>query len=406
MSRMPIPDDWDGLDYCCTIIEWPNSPHWRAIFVGLLTQPTRGWFWDERTGSVIEAQAIGEQIELRNFSEECTMGCLEDLTNVITQLGITISNTVLNAGGCGCSGTGGAGIYEQEQSTFTDTGDNFPDGYPDRGEYELAKCRLARYILDRWSADLSRIRTVNAAGQSAQALAAILAVLALTPIPFTQLTLLAAAILGLASLGIAVLVEAIDELITWINAVDICLLYSAADAGIAKQNILDNLDEQTFTQDTLAKNLFSYLVNFDAINIIFQDNPTINVDSLPTADCSECATPACYQGYSISLGTGPSYPTNGGTFESQAHLGYQYLQVTSFPVGQDFLFQGINDHVDQTPLTGDQYRFRSHDADPGEYDLWMSDSPPADDTVFENLESFIISGDVSSMFGVNFGCAP
>ncbi len=54
---MPIPDDWDGLSFCRFAICWPDSPLWRVVLRGLVSEPARGFFWDERTGRVTDVLA-------------------------------------------------------------------------------------------------------------------------------------------------------------------------------------------------------------------------------------------------------------------------------------------------------------------------------------------------------------
>jgi len=66
MVKLPIPDDWNGQDWTCVQLDWPNSPQWLAILNGLLTQATRGRLWDGRTGSITDVQAIGREIWYRN----------------------------------------------------------------------------------------------------------------------------------------------------------------------------------------------------------------------------------------------------------------------------------------------------------------------------------------------------
>lgn len=70
--KTPIPNDWDGVSYCCHIVEWPDSPKWRYLLKGLLLSPSHGRFWDESTGTVTDAQAIGLDIYDRNciFQED------------------------------------------------------------------------------------------------------------------------------------------------------------------------------------------------------------------------------------------------------------------------------------------------------------------------------------------------
>jgi hypothetical protein len=70
--QVPIPDDWDGTSFCCHIVEWPDSPAWRQILAGLLLSPSSGRFWDGATGTIIDAQETGREIETRNciFDED------------------------------------------------------------------------------------------------------------------------------------------------------------------------------------------------------------------------------------------------------------------------------------------------------------------------------------------------
>jgi len=65
--QVPIPDDWNGEKWKCYQIEWPDSPQWTAIFLGLLTYATRGRYWDGNSGSIIGAQSIGMDIYGKNY---------------------------------------------------------------------------------------------------------------------------------------------------------------------------------------------------------------------------------------------------------------------------------------------------------------------------------------------------
>jgi hypothetical protein len=65
--KVIIPNDWDGEDWQCFTIQWPNSPQWLALLLGLVTTPTRGRWYDETTGNIKGAQAIGAEIFARNF---------------------------------------------------------------------------------------------------------------------------------------------------------------------------------------------------------------------------------------------------------------------------------------------------------------------------------------------------
>jgi len=64
--KLPIPNDWNGEDWACIQVQWPNSPLWIAILNGWLSQSARGRTWDENSGTITEAQTIGREIWQRN----------------------------------------------------------------------------------------------------------------------------------------------------------------------------------------------------------------------------------------------------------------------------------------------------------------------------------------------------
>lgn len=65
--QIPIPDDWDGVSWQCAQVEFPDSPLWTAILLGLLSYATRARVWDGDSGSILDAQAVGREIWERNF---------------------------------------------------------------------------------------------------------------------------------------------------------------------------------------------------------------------------------------------------------------------------------------------------------------------------------------------------
>jgi hypothetical protein len=65
--KIPIPDDWNGEEWRCVQINWPNSPLWLALLAGFMSTPSRGRFWDEDTGTITDIQAIGRAIFDRNY---------------------------------------------------------------------------------------------------------------------------------------------------------------------------------------------------------------------------------------------------------------------------------------------------------------------------------------------------
>lgn len=72
--KIPIPDDWDGNTWQCVKLEFPASDKWLALLNGMLSQWRRGRLWDEDTGTVLDAVAVGTEIWERNSA---LLGCGE-----------------------------------------------------------------------------------------------------------------------------------------------------------------------------------------------------------------------------------------------------------------------------------------------------------------------------------------
>jgi len=64
--QVPIPNDWNGEDWFCVQVQWPNSPQFIGLLNGLLSIGTRGRFWDEDTGRLTDIQAVFWDIFDRN----------------------------------------------------------------------------------------------------------------------------------------------------------------------------------------------------------------------------------------------------------------------------------------------------------------------------------------------------
>lgn len=65
--KLPIPDDWDGESWTCVQVQWPDSPKYLGVLLGFLSYLTRGRTYDESSGIIKDAQAIGWQIFNRNY---------------------------------------------------------------------------------------------------------------------------------------------------------------------------------------------------------------------------------------------------------------------------------------------------------------------------------------------------
>lgn len=67
MPQLPIPDDWNGDDWRCVQVFWPDSVKYNALLIGFLSYLTRGRAWDAKTGSITDVQAVGWDIYRRNW---------------------------------------------------------------------------------------------------------------------------------------------------------------------------------------------------------------------------------------------------------------------------------------------------------------------------------------------------
>lgn len=92
MPQIPIPDDWAGADWTCQIIEWPDSVQWLALLRGFMSTAARGRFWDARTGTITDAQAIGLEIERRNPVSSC-----DDLITAVNNLVTAVEGIEINS---------------------------------------------------------------------------------------------------------------------------------------------------------------------------------------------------------------------------------------------------------------------------------------------------------------------
>lgn len=371
MSRVPIPDDWDGETWGCHLLEWPNSDQFNGILLGLLTWPLRGWFWDERTGQVTDAQAIGMEIYGRIQAVEGTMICFDEIVAAINALGNA------SASGC-CGGSGGAGLWPATAEAFEDDGEAFPDGYADREDYSVSKCNLAARLLADLAADYRALKAVQVAGISSLALSAALGVLMLTPLALSGVLEATIAALALVGVGVAIFVTACDELADRIDAIDVCEVYGASTAAEALANIEAWIDGGTYTTPTLTEALGKALVSMDAVNPLFGQLGALTYDpnELPSGDCGLCGDCEATMVY----GTGD--PSTSGTMDSEFvsadRWGVQFYVPNPVQVDISNLV-GWTNYTGGTPNVGWTYTYRHEDCGDGTFPGWdaeNNDSPP------------------------------
>lgn len=325
-ARMPIPWDWDGEDWKCWAIEWPNSPLWNAILEGFVTTPMKGRFWDERTGSVQAAQEIGREIDRRNHpNEEVLMACNDEILTVFE--GILAQLTALaNKECCPQTGTGsgsrGTGGTQQPINPYTDDGELPPSGWPQDetgyGQYKTHKCNAAQDLIDNLQYDLTGLSGLSYAAQTPVGLVGVLITVLLTPVPYDDLVALAGFLI-FTGYNYTLLAEMAAQIEGAEDEIR-CILYNSSSAADAETNLITKLEELADAAFTLEADaawvveVCSYMVTNDALNLIFANVPT----NTTGADCTSCGT-----GLVFDI-CGEQYYNPGDTIEAVQDCGNNY----------------------------------------------------------------------------------
>lgn len=225
-----IPSDWEG-EYCRYAVCWPNSEQWLAVLRGLLTLAARGRFWDEHTGSILEAQSvIRETFDANLHLQEVIMACgdqgLSEIAAALTQISIS-----LGSGSC-CDrpGSGGQG---QIEPPFSETEQGDPDidppptGFDSWEEFFSDKCAIAWNIVELLENDMGNMIIINLTGSTLSGLGSLIAITIVTPIPFDDIIAIAAFLL---SVGSTIVISTALDIVNSNEEELVCELYRGTDA--------------------------------------------------------------------------------------------------------------------------------------------------------------------------------
>lgn len=291
MAQMPIPDDWDGTSWCCHVVEWPASTLWRAILLGFISTPSRGRFWDASTGSVQDAQAIGQEIIDINcdFEEGDTMACLEDLESALEAIATAISE---KPNPCCGEGTRGAGYTAAVAEPYQDNQPTPPAGYTDIEEYHDWKCGLARQFLDTWQQDINLMSFWSIAGLTLEAIlntaGIALLITIVTPIPLDEVIVLATTLIAVV-LAIGSLTSVMGQASTYIGLLDECIVYNEVNVEDAIAALTADINAQVFpVQDAATKTILLSFVSTDSLNALFAEKST-TLEGVESTDCTGCS---------------------------------------------------------------------------------------------------------------------
>lgn len=317
--KLPIPNDWNGTDFCRWAVCWPDSPQWKAALYGLVEMPMQGRFWDFSTGDFIQTREQFRPAYQHNFNlREVIMSCgdngLQEIAQAIRALSIAMTAQATASASCCGQGSVGQGQtpvpYNPIEEGDPDT-DPPPDGFDTWEQFFANKCSVATDIVTTLQADIGRMTTINLVGITLVALIPVLIGLLLTPIPGDEIAVIAGVLLGVLALGGAML-DNISDTITAHFEELVCSLYNANSSASAETDFEEAFSTAWSTEgyDTTpysisAKSLINSMVGSASTNKLFE----LQSDRiLPAGDCSGCVCEA-----QIDFGT----DTGGWVIESE-----------------------------------------------------------------------------------------
>lgn len=397
--KLRIPDDWDGETFCHYSVCWPDSVLWAGILRGFLTLPQRGRTWDERSGSIIDAQAVGRQItELNLDLKGCLMACNDPaLENALLAIAAAIEasasggGVTINNSGCGTCDFGsptsnvnvqttvvlpdGSQWQVFGEQTIAELGPGeFPPAYPTLAAYDADKCAKANQMIDDWIASLDRLGNTSWTTGAIGAAIILACLVGVITVPPAVIPLLLFALTANQTLA-AFIIQLENQLVEH-RSEAVCILYTGDSVTAIISSIADLLDALialipgSGTVATILRSVALWLLSGDTLNLLFTSQARNN---FPAADCSDCATTVtCFE------------------FETeQSLLGWSVIDQTGGTVALSVVGQGMQivtgsptnaqNTVISSPLvaytiqTGDQFVIL-YTADPVPYGraLWMT----------------------------------
>lgn len=313
MAKTPIPDDWDGSSWCEWAICWPDSELYEGLLRGLITSLTRGRYWDEETGEIINAQDVGFQILLKNIPlRGCIVSCTDGIEAAFNRIADAL---MLQAANC-CSGGGvipggsnggvvGNVTTPTTEETYVMVGEELPfelpsgQTYPEEyfeseSAYLDYKCAAANQIIDGAIATLRNLGALTIANMVGAATIIGLAFAGAIAFPPAGIPILLAA-LGIL-VGSFVLLKNLGDYISTNRSDYVCALYNSADTETAIGLILELIDEAMLALTISAslqphvRMIAAFIFSTDTINRLY--NALLEY-SYTGADCSGCEEVAC-----------------------------------------------------------------------------------------------------------------
>lgn len=350
--KFPIPQDWNGTDWCRWSICWPQSEQWEGFLRGLISLPMRGWTWDEKSGTITDVQQVGREIFSQNIPlNGVIMACNDtELADALNNIALAISTSnsqSIQANCCGSAentisnsiqnfvnqpiGGNDIPVYGSEPSVALDSGD-IPIGYESLAEYDADKCRKANSLINAVIASLralGAITTFNFTGLTVIVLMAISGVLVVAP---PLIPILVGGIIVLA-VSIHVLDDAADEIEAnkeeWV-----CALYEGDNTEGIIGNLADLIDTLvgvigvTGPVGGAVKLVILVLLNGDNINKLLTNAPMLGITEI---DCNVCNWWSCH------FGTILAHDANSITLEAIDPGDFDALVAIAYPDTDDLV---------------------------------------------------------------------
>jgi hypothetical protein len=364
MGDAIIPSDWTG-EYCCYSILWPNSVQWLAVLRGVIILPSRGRFWAESTGNIVEAQSVIKTTFDHNLAnKECLMSCGdESLSEIAAAIRLLAANQCCSGGPVGSGGSGGSGPIEPEPSDVEQgniNSDDPPPGFDSWDEYFSYKCAVAKEILELFENSLETIVIINFGAMGIESLSIALTVIIALAVP-------PAAIVGIATLLLSVGGQVvIATLLSYINDnrdALICELYNGTNSETSQDNFHNALGElvDAGTAELVTafaiKQVAKYFINNAVTNRLYDRDLS---KDYPASDCSDCGEGGMWitrtdENYdSIDTFHVASDWWQIASVVGSGNLHGLFLQVNTADVGVKVEFQNLVGHSvpvqDSTPL--------------------------------------------------------
>lgn len=215
---------------------------------------------------------------------------LERIAEALETMNANASATSNSSGGCGCGSRGtGSSAIPPNPWDVEDNPETPPDGFEDMEEFNNHRCRVAGRAIDDLISDFNSISVTSIVGVLFTAFASLIGAVLLTPVPFDDLLIIAAALItgGLAASYLSTMASTMvtnrEELV--------CILATAPSSSEAQSLLEGRLQELAADfvigefDEGLINQVIDAMVTSDLTNRLFEPGEQWENED---EDCSGC----------------------------------------------------------------------------------------------------------------------